>query len=524
MSSPVLTPAATGNVGDPTGPGGSGAPEGPAGSAVPRRRLTLTTRLVVTLVVLLGVTAVAIGGAAALALRSYLTGEVDAQLSQMSNRRPPDAVFEDPNAPSPFGGRSPFNQAPDALSIRDGQGQVANYGDEASTVLSDAQVAAVQQAASSNGATLTIPGIGSYRVMASSKYEGYIVGMPMDDVNQATQNLLVWEGLLTVTGLLVAGLIGQALVRRQLAPLREVAATAHRVAATPMASGAVQPVERVPDTLIGTSAEVGQVGSALNTLLDHVENSLTARHESEQQVRQFVADASHELRTPLATVRGYSELARRNPDDAEQAQIALEKVQQESARMSTLVEDLLLLARLDQGRALAAEPVDLRALAVEAVVDAQVISPDHEWNLDLGPEDELDLEDSSRAQVLGDPMRLHQVVSNLVTNAWRHTPGGTAVTVSVSPIEDGVPGVRLVVADNGPGIEAALLPHVFERFTRGDRARTRGRGSQSNGTGLGLSTVRAIVLAHGGTVSVQSSEGHGTRFVVDLPRSPALGS
>lgn len=478
------------------------------------RRLTLTTRLVVTLVCLLGVTALAIGGAAALALRTYLTNEVDGQLSQMTsqNQRPP---FLGRDESRPLHPR--FNSAPNTLFIRDNEGAIAQYGNRGDIALTSRQVAAVQAAATEDGASLSLSLVGSYRVMSSPNDPTFIVGMPLADVDEATQNLLLWEALLTLTGLIVAGFAGQLLVRRQLAPLREVAATAHRVAQTPMATGAVQPVERVPEDLIATGAEVGQVGSALNTLLDHVETSLHARHDSEQQVRRFVADASHELRTPLATVRGYSELARRNPQDAEQAQVALEKVQQESARMSALVEDLLLLARLDQGRALQSESVDLRTLAVEAVVDAQVISPHHQWQLDLGPENELDLENSEASEVIGDPTRLHQVVSNLVTNAWRHTPHGTRITVSVLPLSDPVPAVQLVVADNGPGIDPDLLPQVFDRFTRGDKARTRGDGAFSRGTGLGLSTVRAIVLAHHGTVAV-SSDHSGSRFVVTLPR------
>lgn len=476
----------------------------------PRRRLSLSTRLVVTVVALLGVLAVAIGGAAALGLRSYLLGELDANLARVAERPPRDDFGAGCRPLSPRGG---FNQAPDTLTVGRCGGWVAGAGSEANIELTNAQTNAVLAAATVEGSTIEVDGLGTYRVR-STRSGSFAFGMPTAEVTATVTNLIVWEAVLTVAGLLVAALVGRVLVRRQLAPLRDVAATARRVATTPMASGAVPPVERVSTELIGSSVEVGQVGAALNTLLDHVESSLTARHASEQQVRQFVADASHELRTPLATVRGYSELARRNPDDAAHAQAALEKVQQESARMSALVEDLLLLARLDQGRPLEAEPVDLRGLVVQAVVDAQVLAPDHRWNLDLGTEEELE---TTSTEVVGDAMRLHQVVSNLVTNAWRHTPEGTRIEVSVRATGT---GVRLTVSDNGPGVGADLLPHVFERFTRGDKARTRGRGASSNGTGLGLSTVRAIVTAHGGTVVVRSIEGEGSRFVVDLPPTP----
>ena len=218
-----------------------------------------------------------------------------------------------------------------------------------------------------------------------------------------------------------AGAAGIFVVRRQLRPLREVAATAHTVAELPLATGDIELAERVPERLTDERTEVGQVGSALNTLLAHVESSLTARHESEQQVRQFVADASHELRTPLTTIAGYTELARRRPDDAATVRTALGKVEEESARMTSMVEDLLLLARLDSGRPLERQPVDLSRLLVEAVSDARVVGPDHRWQLEL-PEESI--------EVTGDVQRLHQVVTNLLTNARKYTPAGTTVTVT----------------------------------------------------------------------------------------------
>lgn len=519
MSTPPAAPAPVGSQPRPLGERS-------------RRRRSLSTRLVIIVVCLLGALAVAIGAAAAWGLRSYLTGEVDQQLTRMTQGGGP-------------GGGVRFNGGPDSLVVawNDTQagGYVAGFGRESDTPLSSEAVARVRAEATTTPQTVQVPGVGSYRVALVGRPPGAVsqgstvaLGLPMGDVEDAVLTLLAWEAVLTVTGLLVAGLAGRALVRRQLAPLREVAATAHRVAQTPMASGAVQPVERVPGALLDSGREVGQVGAALNTLLDHVESSLTARHESELQVRQFVADASHELRTPLATVRGYSELARRNPADAHQTRVSLEKVEQESARMSALVEDLLLLARLDQGHGLSREPVDLRALAVESLVDAQVLAPEHHWQLDLGETVHAEQGDPEHAPpdeanntefgvVHGDPVRLHQVVSNLVTNAWRHTPPGTSVTVALRPLPN-LDGVRLVISDDGPGIDADLVPRVFERFTRADKARTRGRGTASHGTGLGLSTVRAIVLAHGGEVSVTSStqpERHGTRFVVDLPAAGA---
>ena len=297
-------------------------------------------------------------------------------------------------------------------------------------------------------------------------------------------------------------------VRRQLRPLREVAATAHAVSELPLASGAIALEERVPAHLTDERTEVGQVGSALNAMLDHVGSSLEARHRSEQQVRQFVADASHELRTPLTTIAGYTELARSRPDDRAAADTALAKVEEESGRMTALVEDLLLLARLDSGRPLASEPVDLTRLLVEAVSDARVLAPDHHWRLSL-PE--------SSVEVVGDEPRLHQVVTNLLTNARKYTPAGTTVTVSAHP-------GGFAVHDDGPGFPPDLVDKAFERFARGDAARTRaGDGPKvGGGYGLGLSLVEAIVTAHGGRVHLRSVPGD-TTVTVELPRSLVRG-
>jgi two-component system OmpR family sensor kinase len=289
-------------------------------------------------------------------------------------------------------------------------------------------------------------------------------------------------------------------VRRQLRPLTEVAATAHAVAALPLAEGDIALTERVPDHLTDEHTEVGQVGAALNTLLAHVETSLEARHRSEQQVRQFVADASHELRTPLTTIAGYTELARRRSDDDPDHSIvrtALGKVEEESARMTALVEDMLLLARLDGGRPLEREPVDLTRLLVEAVDDARVVGPDHRWQLEL-PDDV-----PQPVEVTGDEQRLHQVITNLLTNARKHTPAATTVTVTVRP--DGFD-----VHDDGPGFPADFVDHAFERFARVDQARER-----TGGAGLGLSLVEAIVRSHNGTVALDSAPG-GTTIAVRL--------
>jgi len=250
--------------------------------------------------------------------------------------------------------------------------------------------------------------------------------------------------------------------------------------------------------------EVGQVGAALNQMLGHVSSALAARQESETRVRQFVADASHELRTPLAAIRGYAELARRDPLDQQGVGHALHRVESESTRMTILVDDLLLLARLDSGRPLSSETVDVTRLAIDAVSDAQVAGPDHRWELDL-PDDPV--------LTLGDEARLHQVLANLLANARTHTRPGTMVSCRLRATAS---TVVLTVTDNGAGIPDHLQLEIFHRFVRGDSSRSRAAGS----TGLGLAIVAAVVAAHHGTVSVQSRPGL-TSFTVELPMMQA---
>jgi two-component system, OmpR family, sensor kinase len=353
--------------------------------------------------------------------------------------------------------------------------------------------------------TVDLPGYGSFRLESEHFVDGVVLaGVSTRKVDEAVGWLLILEIPLGIAAVTLAGLGGLWLVRRQLRPLRRVAATAHKVSTLPLASGEIGRTVRVPDSLTDERTEVGAVGAALNTLLAHVEQALDERHRSEQQVRQFVADASHELRTPLSTIHGYAELSRRRrPPDPEQLAQAMSKVEAEATRMSALVQDLLLLARLDAGRPLARDEVDLTKLVLETVGDARVVAPGHRWLLDL-PDEPL--------QVMGDEQRLHQVVTNLLNNARRHTPPGTSVRVAVAPARRAGDDVVLTVTDDGPGMPPELVRTAFERFSRGDSSRTR----ESGGAGLGLSMVQAITTAHGGTVSVASRPGR-TRLEVRLP-------
>ncbi|MBO0517400.1 sensor histidine kinase [Streptomyces beijiangensis] len=346
-------------------------------------------------------------------------------------------------------------------------------------------------------------GLGSYRFESFITDSGntIVVGIPESNALATLHNLIIVEISVTVAGLAAAGVAGTFLIGVALRPLRRVASTATRVSEIPLHSGEVALFERVPDAEADPRTEVGQVGAALNRMLGHVGSALAVRQESEMRVRQFVADASHELRTPLASIRGYAELTRRGREETgPDTRHALGRIESEASRMTGLVEDLLLLARLDAGRPLSYESTDLSPLVVDALSDARAAGQDHKWRLEL-PDDP--------ANVLGDGPRLHQVLVNLLANARTHTPPGTTVTARVQHTG---PWVLMEIQDDGPGIPADLLPHVFERFARGDASRSRNAGS----TGLGLAIVQAVVTAHGGGVTVQSVPGR-TVFGVHLP-------
>jgi two-component system OmpR family sensor kinase len=484
-------------------------------------RWTMRARILSAIVTLLAVVCLVVGTVVTLALQRFLVERLDAQVAASTGR-----AFGDRG--SPPGGAVPHDER-DALGFLLAPGQavgtvgarIENGTVTAAGVLVPAtsrsrvqELTAAQRAVlasiPTDGTvqTRTIEGLGSYRLTARAAPDGDVVvaGLPMGQVTDTVEQLVLVEVLVAGGGIAVAAVVGAVIVRRSLAPLDRVAATARRVSALPLAEGEVTLRERVPEDDADPGTEVGQVALALNRMLGHVDGALAARHASETRVRQFVADASHELRTPLASIRGYAEFAQRTagtlPPDAANA---LVRVRSQTERMADLVDDLLLLARLDSGRPLARADVDLSRLLVDAVGDAHAAGRDHTWLLDLPDEP---------VTVPGDSARLHQVVANLLANARTHTPPGTRVTTALAagPGPDAV----LTVSDDGPGIPAALLPHVFERFARGDDSRTRGAGS----TGLGLAIVAAVVEAHGGTVGVTSEPG-ATTFTVRLPLTDA---
>ena len=354
-----------------------------------------------------------------------------------------------------------------------------------------------------------------------------VTGLPLATVQGTLNDVANTEHVVFAAVLLLVLVAGTAMVQLSLRPLRRVAATATKVTELPLDSGEVTLPAGVPDS--DPRTEVGRVGAAFNRMLFHVERALGRRAASEARLRRFAADASHELRTPLSAIRGYAELALRHPGPVpEDVTHALRRVESESARMTVLVDDLLLLARLDAGRPLEREPVDLSRLAIETTSDAQVARGDHRWRLELPDEPVL---------VEGDEHRLHQVLANLLSNAGKHTPPGSTVRVALtlgataSPelpagtsgtavVQRGVapPGPRaeLSITDDGPGISAELLPELFERFTRGEAGRARDTSAAGKSTGLGLAIVDAVVAAHGGAIIVTSHPGL-TRFAILLP-------
>ncbi|HVQ94221.1 MAG TPA: ATP-binding protein [Mycobacteriales bacterium] len=483
---------------------------------------SLRARLVFALVGLLAAACVIIGAGTEIALHAFLIERLDAQLAAAGQRS--QTASEHPDGGTGGGGAGAGRGHRDAPGFLLTPGQAAGTlgalvtngsigqgavldADGRSTAL-PAGLDAVLAALPLDGQphTRALADLGDYRLLAAPASGGVLVtGLPMAGVRATLVRLAGLLAVVSGAALVLAALGGAGILRLALRPLSRLAGTADRVVGLPLDRGEVALAVRVPPTDADPGTEVGRVGHALNSMLGHVDAALRARQDSESRVRQFVADASHELRTPLAVIRGYAELARHPQGDPEAgARRAIAGVEAAAGRMGTLVDDLLLLARLDSGRPLAADPVDLSRLVVDSVADAHAAGPGHRWRLSLPVEP---------IEVTGDELRLHQVLGNLLANARAHTPPGTTVTVGLATAGT---DTLLTVTDDGPGIPAQLLPVVFERFARGDRSRSRAAGS----TGLGLSIVAAVVQAHRGTVGVDSRPGH-TAVTVRLPAGRA---
>jgi len=482
----------------------------------PRRPLTLQTRLMSTVIAVVALLLTAVAVTTSTILGGVLQQNLDARLAAATRAI---QVF-DPGFPirprTAYEALSHGHQPPGfLLLVRDSAGNWtgAVVAESGIAALTARQTKQVTDAADAGNSTVTVSPLGAYRIaLATPGFDANILGvtgLPLSEVDGVIARMLTTIAVVTLAGLLLLAAAIAVVIRVGLRPLRAVADTATRVASLPMDQGMVSIAERVPAAEADERTEVGQVGAALNTLLEHVDASLRARARNEERMRSFVADASHELRTPLASIRGYSELSLRAIAQAAPAVAAqttessLERIQAQSLRMTALVEDLLLLARLDEGQELVYGTVDLTRLAVEAFGDARPAGAEHHWVLEVGAEPIV---------IAADGARLHQVVANLLANARTHTPKGTTITLVLA--RDGDDAV-LTVHDDGPGIDPAVADELFERFARADRSRAR----QTGGTGLGLSIVKAIVDAHHGTIAVASSPGD-TAFTVRLHARP----
>ncbi|MFD8821362.1 sensor histidine kinase [Streptomyces sp. NPDC059605] len=466
---------------------------------------SLRGQLTVGLVVLLALACFAVGVTTTLVLRNFLMGRLDEQLSASGGRFAASLEHEArPDADNRPDTRGQAEETFGARLLDDTVTRAAVVDDAADrplTLTPEDRRALTGTPVDGSGHSIRLSGLGKYRVTAvrGDDRDILITGLPLRPVEETVHRLEAVEAVLFSAALVATGIAGAAWVRISLRPLQKVTAHAAEVAGLPLASGEIA----MPDPLSDTDprTEVGQVGTALNHMLGHVEDALTRRQTVEERLRRFAADASHELRTPVSNIRGHAELAlrHRGPVPAE-VRHALERIDSESLRMTRLVDDLLLLARLDAGRPLEHEPVDLTLLILDATDDARAAGPGHHWLLDL-PEEPV--------TVTGDAHRLQQAIGNLLVNARTHTPTGTDVTIALTE-EQGA--VLVDVSDNGPGIPEEIQPDVFGRFVRADHARSRSTGS----TGLGLAIVHAVVTAHGGTATVTSRPGH-TTFRITLP-------
>ncbi|MET1004530.1 MAG: HAMP domain-containing sensor histidine kinase [Propionibacteriaceae bacterium] len=481
----------------------------------PLGRGTLGRRLVLQVTALVAIAAILLSAATALTARTLLMNQVDRQLDNVTVRLRTGGPGPGPGLLQPYGqpigtifvATDTDKQALDSGILQD-RGRRPNLSDAAIAQLAQVKVG-------SDAHSLTVAGLGHYRVVAyqatlvseTTRQPGVVViGVPLTEVDNTLAQLIGTAAILSLLAIGAAALGARSLIERGLRPLNRVAATAQQVSQLELDRGEVALAVRVPPEDSDPTSEVGRVGQAINHMLNNVAGALTARQASETKVRQFVADASHELRNPLAAIRGYAELTRRSRDQMpSDAAYAMSRVESEAERMSRLVEDLLLLARLDSGPALDIKPTDLTEIVINAVSDARAAGPDHAWSLNL-PDVPI--------TALGDAHRLHQVVANLLANARTHTPPGTRVETGLS-VSGGT--AVLTVTDNGPGVPTEIQQRVFERFTRADTSRVRSVGAESGAsTGLGLAIVAAVVEAHQGSVTVTSVPGR-TEFSVWLP-------
>lgn len=510
--------------------------------ASPLRKVTnplslwsLRNRLVVGVVILSALGFIASDVVARNSLRYYLISQIDNQLTSVAggselrldqagispdDYTPPEPSSETSSSesedspvakaavPSQSSPLRPLRQVPTTMSVT----LLDPYGNIVGVVGGDLNTQEISRyiqgftpakvlAYSNAPFTLRAPGP-DFRVLARvlpSAIGSVVVAQSLHDIDETVRRLQALFVFIGLIALLLIGLASRKVINIGLKPLEAVEATAESIAAGDLS--ARLPAAK-PDT------EVGRLVSSLNQMLTRIEESFAARTESEGRLRRFVADASHELRTPLTAIRGFAELHRQGAvKGEEQTTELISRIEKESVRMGSLVEDLLLLARLDQSREMVKVPVDIVHTVSEAVASARAAGPDHPIEIH-NIEQEI--------YVLGDSNRIHQVIANLLANARTHTPAGTPISITVSQGED---GVRVSVADKGPGLSGADQEKIFERFYRADPSRVR---SNHEGSGLGLAIVDAVMRAHGGQVSVASKAGEGATFTLFFPLEDSL--
>jgi two-component system OmpR family sensor kinase len=502
---------------------GDGGARGPAAPASSRPKLSLRARMLIVLITVTAAFLLIMGAVTAIVLSNRLSGEFNADLVAAAARNPRQLAA------------NPGGYIAEAVSARTGQVVVLTPGPQAnalSGILGDMSLAGFRSRFGRGTATINLPGDQRLRAVARvilaaqlanagaaapapGRYV-LVVAHPVDTVNAQVRGIIVAE-LITGGALLALLAIGGGwLISRGLEPLDEMASTAHEITSRGDLTA------RVADA--DDRTEVGRLGSAINTMLDRIQQAFGARLRSEQKVRQFAADASHELRTPLTTIRGYAELYRQGALGPDQLPNAMRRIEQESQRMSTLVAELLELARLDRTSSLDLTETDLAGVVRDAVADASAVEPERPVRAEAPPQ---------LVAVVDEP-RIRQVLANLLGNVRAHTPVTTPVTVRLAGLTG---GVLLEVADAGPGMPAEDAGRAFDRFHRGpDRGNGNGGGhgdgpdgrqgereaGNGAGSGLGLSIVQAIAHAHGGQATLESWPGRGTRVRIWLPaRTPA---
>ena len=483
----------------------------------PFSQWSLRNRLVLGVVILSTLGFIASGVVAQNQLKSFLIHQIDDQLINVGSGALPrvnlagivdDDEYQErrgrPERDDDDVPQTPLDRVPTStsLTLLDSNGAVVGgIGGDLNRVSVRDYIAGYTptEVAEFEGRPFTIKAKGeNFRVLAlplPSNLGSVAIAQSLNDVDR-TLSRLQW--LFFFIGFVIVGLIALAsrtMIKVGLKPLSEVENTAEKIAAGDLSA-------RLPDAKPTT--EVGRLTTSLNTMLARIEESFAVRKTSEDKLRRFVADASHELRTPLTAIRGFAELHRQGAvSGEEETKQLLARIEGESIRMGSLVEDLLLLARLDQAREMEHLPVDIAKTTRDAVASAQVAGPEHPISL-IGDLDEL--------YTLGDQHRIHQVIANLLANARTHTPVGTPITVSIAQSND---GVRIAIADAGPGLSEEDQKRIFERFYRADSSRVRIEGE---GSGLGLSIVDAVMKAHGGSVSVSSEIGKGSTFTLFFPQ------